>query len=247
MRFTIIACKVLYREISMAAALCEHTTDTVWLPQGLHNTPDLLREAVMREIENISLANEQSSALYHNKKPDAILLGYGLCSNGVVGIKAHDIPVIIPRTDDCIALFLGSQKRYKTYFDENPGVYWYNPGWIESTTMPSVERMELMRQEYIEKYGEDNADYLVGEEWNWIKNYSKCTYINSPVFDSKALKDFSKDSAKQFNWGFECLEGSMDMINKLLSGNWNQDEFLICPPNHTVIADYTGKKITCTQ
>ena len=44
-------------------------------------------------------------------KYEAILLGYGLCSNGLVGLTARSIPLVIP-VHDCITLFLGSKEQY---------------------------------------------------------------------------------------------------------------------------------------
>ena len=61
---------------------------------------------------------------------DAVLLGYGLCSNGLVGMGARSIPLVVPRAHDCITLFLGSKERYLQYFQDNPGVYFMTSGWI---------------------------------------------------------------------------------------------------------------------
>jgi hypothetical protein len=42
---------------------------------------------------------------------EAVLLGYGLCNNGVVGLHAP-VPLVISRAHDCITLLLGSRERY---------------------------------------------------------------------------------------------------------------------------------------
>jgi hypothetical protein len=103
MRIHIIACRVLSREISYFAALSPHTVDITWLPQGLHDTPDQLRRMLQEAIDSI---HDQVKKNLLKHRPDYIALGYGLCSNGVVGLTSRDIPMVIPRTDDCIALFL---------------------------------------------------------------------------------------------------------------------------------------------
>ena len=115
MNIKIIACHVFYRELSYIASMSDNVTSVTWLPQGLHNTPDLLQKALQEEIDKAENSQSESSALYHNKAFDAIVLGYGLCSNGVIGLKSNKIPIIIPKTDDCIGVFLGSQKRYLDY------------------------------------------------------------------------------------------------------------------------------------
>ena len=54
-----------------------------------------------------------------------------LCSNGLVGLTARNIPVVVPRAHDCITLFLGSKERYLDYFQSHTGVYFKTSGWIE--------------------------------------------------------------------------------------------------------------------
>ena len=53
-----------------------------------------------------------------------IVLGYGLCSNGIVGITARNQSLIVPRCHDCITLFLGSPAAYSEVFKERSGSYY---------------------------------------------------------------------------------------------------------------------------
>ena len=61
---------------------------------------------------------------------------------------------------DCITLLLGSRDRYSELFDRySGGTYWYSPGWIEQFKTPGRGYDEQTRyMEYVEKYGEDNAE-----------------------------------------------------------------------------------------
>lgn len=143
MRIHIIACRVLTRELSYLISQSPHTVDITWLPQGLHDTPEKLRALIADAIDGLYRQREQRMLKHF---PDVIVLGYGLCSNGVVGLESRDIPLVIPRTDDCIALFLGSQERYLRLFEEYNGTYWLNNGWIETAYIPSLEMKEEMRE-----------------------------------------------------------------------------------------------------
>ena len=62
---------------------------------------------------------------------DAILLGYGLCGNGLDGLTARHTRLVLPRAHDCIALLMGSRERYRAYFEANPGTYYRSTGWLE--------------------------------------------------------------------------------------------------------------------
>ena len=153
MRLALIGCMVMNREISHLVAGSKHIVRTWWLRQGLHNTPDLLRTEVQRLIDEIEKENE---LMEDNMRFEAVILGYGLCSNGVIGLRSRSLPLIVPRCDDCVSLFLGSAERYRKLFREMPGTFWYSPGWIEQSFMPSTENYARRLAQYTELYGEDN-------------------------------------------------------------------------------------------
>ena len=169
MRIAVIACKVLLRELYYLSWNSPHIVEIWPVKQGLHCEPDNLRRKLQATVDAIE-ADEDIS--------DAICLGYGLCSNGVAGISSQKVPIVIPRGHDCITLLLGSKERYRELFDSHSGVYWYAPGWIEQSHQPGKERYELLYRQYVEKYGEDNAEYLMDMEQNWMKIYNWAIYID---------------------------------------------------------------------
>jgi hypothetical protein len=89
-RFKLISCEVFYREMCHAVAQSPHIVDIEFLPKGLHD----LGSAVMRERVQAALDKVDSTGY------DAVLFGYGLCNNGLVGVTAREIPVVLPRAHD---------------------------------------------------------------------------------------------------------------------------------------------------
>ena len=154
MKYALIGCMVLARDIGYCISQNENTIHSFWLEQGLHDTPSKLKEQIQELIEKIETLNE---TLPDGRKFDAILLAYGLCSNGVVGLKSNKLKIIIPRCDDCMALFLGSQEKYLEIFNTYKGIYWFNKPWVENAFIPSKKNYELMYQDYLKYYDEDNA------------------------------------------------------------------------------------------
>ena len=240
MRIHIIACRVLTRELSYLASQSPHTVDITWLPQGLHDTPEKLRALIADAIDGLYRQREQRMLKHF---PDVIVLGYGLCSNGVVGLESRDIPLVIPRTDDCIALFLGSQERYLRLFEEYNGTYWLNNGWIETAYIPSLEMKEEMREDYIRRYGEENAEFLLEQDNLWIGNYNTCGYIGSPISRNPGHPALARQVAAINGWKYAEFEGDIRLLRMMTEGTWTDEEFCICPPRHRVEAEYTGKKI----
>lgn len=229
-RFKLIACKVLTREIGLISATCPNFLDITWLRQGYHNEPDVLRKMLQHQIDLVDEGDDPCSCSTGVADFDAILIGYGLCSNGVIGISSKKYPIIIPKAHDCITLFLGSKERYRTLFDsQSGGIYWYTPGWIENSIMPSPEREAVTRAIYVEHYGEDNADYLMEQESGWLKDYNAAAYIKMPG-NYPDFGKYTKECADYYNWGYLEHIGDHSLLKKFVDGDWNSKDFLVIPP-----------------
>lgn len=230
-RFKCITCKVLQREVYFCASHSRNIVDVWLMPQGLHNEPDRLRIEVQKAIHEIQ--DIQSNSY------DAILLAYGLCSNGIVGLNSR-IPLVVPRGHDCITLLLGSKDEYRQYFDSHKGVYWYSPGWIESETMPGKDRFEKTLAQYTEKYGKENAEYLMEMQEGWMKEYEWATYVHWPQFDDSQYVEYSKQCARFMKWKFDKVEGKSGLIQRMMDGIWDEKDFLVLPPGKTIAEDLTS-------
>ncbi len=237
-RLQLIACKVLQREAYFCAARSPNVVDIVLMEQGLHNEPDRLRREVQKALER--------TQDIQGRPYDASLLGYGLCSNGAVGLTAA-IPIVIPRAHDCITVLLGSKERYQEYFDAHRGVYWYSPGWIESGKQPSQERYERLLEEYTRKYGEDNAQYLMDVEQTWMKEYQWATYVDWGLVAADDYKAFTRECAAFLHWNYEELAGDTGLMQRFVDGIWSGEEFLVVPPGQKIAEDVTNKGIIKAQ
>lgn len=228
MRLQFVVCRALQREAYLCAARSAHIVDVVLMPQGLHEQPDRLREELQKAVER---ATDGAGVVY-----DATLLGYGLCSNGLAGLHAP-IPLVLPRAHDCITLLLGSKESYQQYFDSHHGIYWYSAGWIEHSLQPGRERRERTYREYVEKYGEDNAEYLMEMEQTWMKEYSFATYIDWGFPLSGEYRRYTKECADYLKWSFDEVRGDPRLFMKLVNGEWDDHDFLVVKPGEQIAPD----------
>lgn len=240
MNIAFIGCMVLNREISLEASRSENCIRSWWLRQDFHNTPEKLKQELQKTVDVIE---EEQGYLPDGKKFDYICLGYGLCSDSVVGIESRSIPLVIPKCDDCLSLFLGSCEKYRELFEMYPGTYWYNPGWIETAFTPSEQSYKELYKKYTELYGEENAEFLMEAENGWKTKYSSCIYIESPAFHKDEYLEYTIESAKYFGWKFHHEEGNMEFFKKILNGPWDEKEFCICAPDSRVVRVYDERKL----
>ena len=129
MRLKLIGCEVMYRELCAAVSRSPNQVDLEFLPKGLHD----IGSAGM--VERLQAALEGVDGSQY----EAVLLGYGLCGNGLAGLTARSIPFIVPRAHDCITLFFGSRAAYREHFDAHPGTYYMTTGWRERNVTPGQE------------------------------------------------------------------------------------------------------------
>jgi hypothetical protein len=231
----VIACDVLAREICAVASRSPARVDLTFLPQGLHDEPNRLREMLASAIADAE-SGKRYNAFTESLRYDFIVLGCGLCSNAVVGLSALRTPLVVPRAHDCVTLLLGSKERYREYFDSRRGVYWYSAGWIERSLQPGKERYERVYARYLEKYGEDNAAYLMEAEQNWYKEYGYAAYVDWGFPAAEQYRRYTKECAAWLGWGYEELKGDPALLERMTGGDFRDAEVLVVPPGRRIVA-----------
>ncbi len=237
MRLKIVSCEIFHREVCAAAARSVNTIDLAFLPKGLHDIGTPRMRAALQEQVDAAAGRDY----------DAVLLGYGLCNNGVAGLRARDLPLVLPRAHDCITLFLGSRTRYRAYFEEHPGVYFHTTGWLERSAL-SDEMKELSIQhrtgldrsyeEWVEAYGEDNARYLLETLGQGTDHYGQYTFIAMGVEPDGRFEQESRRRADEKGWRFEKVQGDMGLLQQLADGPWPDDTFLRVEPGESIRASH---------
>ena len=191
------------------------------MEQGLHITPDNLRGELQQQLDSAG------------EGYDAVLLGYGLCGNGTLGLSCR-LPLVIPRAHDCISLLLGSRQRHEDYMRQYPGSYFYTPGWIEQGFAPSRAGDEQKRQDYIVRYGQETTDYLMETELEWRKKYQRAVFIDWGLPEKDRYIEYTQEAAAYLGWQYDYIEGSNRLLLNLLSGGWEKRSFAVLKPGQVI-------------
>jgi hypothetical protein len=242
MRFQLIACEVLLRELCDAVAHSPHTIDVAFVTKGLHDRGSKpMREELQRMVDEAE-----------GRGYSAVLLGYALCGNGLQGLVARSAPLVIPRAHDCIALLFGSRRRYQEFFENNPGVYFRSTGWLErGRDLEQLAQRKLgigyTLAELIDRYGEENGHYLFDELYRYEKSYTRLTYIRTGLEADAHFEEEAQEEARQRNWRFDTVEGNLSLFRQLAAGDWDPEDFLVVPPGGRIAASYDEGVIYAEQ
>jgi hypothetical protein len=223
-RLVVLACEVLKQEVETLAKDYPHIVAVEIIEMNLHETPLRLKEALGKKITEVE-------ARHH---PDAVALVYGLCGRGLIGVQAQTRPMVVARAHDCVTLYLGSKERYLKKQQEEPETYWYTPGWNKTERAPSPEKFARLKREFTEKFDEEDAEFLIGEEMRGLSTYKKAAYIDLGIGDSAEHEAYAKKCAEWMGWKFERETGNRGLLVDLLAGRWDDERFLIVLPGHEI-------------
>ena len=211
----ILACKVFQHWLEQLLP-ADQAVPITFFDYGLHAVPKNLRQTIQHAIDNI-------------EQPSLIVLGYGLCGNGLDRINAGKHFLLIPRTDDCIAILLGSYQAYRREMDQEPGTYYLSKGWLEAGTNPLAES-----RTYEQKYGAETATFLMDTQYH---RYRRLMLVARNVTELETYRPQAQEVAAYCaRWGmrYEELLGSDDYLRRLveIAINFDQagDDFLLIPP-----------------
>jgi hypothetical protein len=242
MKLKCLACDALARIVYLCAAQSPHVVDVELFQLGLHNTPADLRARLQGRIDAAS-----------GQGYDAVALAYGLCGQATAGLTAGGVPLVVPRAHDCITLFLGDRQRYQDEFQNHPGTYWYTQDYVErkdgaSTALSLGSGLDTdinaVYDEYVEKYGEDNANYLMEVMGAWQSHYKRAAFIDMGIGDSTPVEAVAQREATRRGWIYERVSGDLVLIRRLLAGDWDGD-FLRLEPGQQITMTYDDNVIGC--
>lgn len=217
----VVACRVMQE---LLAPRLPEGWPVTYLDILLHNTPKKLAAALQAELDAID-------------EPSNVIVGYGLCGNGLAGVRSGLHTLIVPRTHDCVAIFLGSHQRYVQRFFANPNTYYLTRGWLEAHDDPLHDY-----RDYVRDYDEETADYLVEMKY---RHYRRLCMVGFSPEELELCRPMAKAVAdfcfKRWGMVYEEITGSTQLLERLLEMPQRlaaeDSEFVVIAPGGVIEAE----------
>lgn len=212
MRTLIMACRTVENELRTAMAQAGANAPVLFLEAGLHIRPERLREAIQHDLDRI-------------ENVDVVLMGYGFCGKGLVGIKSDRFKIVVPRVHDCISLLLGSTATRNQY---GADIYFVTKGWLD-------HEVSIVKEfdHTVARYGEQRGMKVMRMA---MKNYTRLTAIDTGAYDIETVRPRLENLLEKMAWQYEKAPGSLRMFHKLIAGEWDE-EFIVLEPGQEITLD----------
>lgn len=236
-RYRLVACSVFTRELCAVVASSPRSVDPLFLELAAHENSDRLRALIQDAVDDAE-----------GKGYSAVLLGYGLCGNALAGVRARTLPLIVPRAHDCCTVLLGSSRKFVAEFGESLSSPWTSCGYMERNGY--MRRSESGRaggfgleyDEMVEKYGEENAQYL----WETLHpetDEGVRRFIEHEETAALGRAALVRADAGKEGKEFRLIRGDLRLIRALVNGPWDDASFLTVPPGGAVEPLYDFERV----
>ena len=203
MKTAIVACKTIEDELRFAMERTGTDYPIVWLEQGLHNVPEMLKSALQTALDGVGA--------------ERVLLAMGFCGNAIRGVSVPVGELIIPRVDDCISLLLGSVAR-RLAVSREYSAYFFTEGWLRGERNIWVEHQHML-----EEYGEELTEEL---ERSMFGHYKTLGLLDCGIKPVEPLIEGTKMIADGLHLTQQVIPATTQYLADLLTGPWPPERFI---------------------
>ena len=208
----ILACSAMSLHVAAAQKTMKTDFPVIEVDSSLHENPSKMRQKIIETLEQME------------KSIDTVLVAMGFCGGSWEDI-ATDKRVVIPRVDDCITLLLHTDDTWYPNLKQCGHLYLRDD--IEGKFSPKSIKKNLCSQ-----YGDSEGSFVFR---TWFGSYTNADIIDTGAYDchSEAYMLEAMENADLMEATLDYVPGSNLILEKLVSGRWDQ-QFLVIEPGNTV-------------
>jgi hypothetical protein len=213
----LISCAMVEDEVTCAMKAVGAQIPVIWVDRGYHNEPTRLRAVLQERIDWVE-----------DRGAKTVLLAFGLCGNGAVGLRTRSATLAMPRFDDCINFMLKHGERMQRGLSK-AGVMYLTRGWSQDEAATVIG----LRERYALKYGERRANIIMR---HMFEGYKAVSLIDNGCYDVDSVMPIACATARELGVCTRVDEGGNEVLEKLLSGRWD-DDILVVEPGRALEQD----------
>jgi len=203
----------------IAAAQRSQGTDypVFTVDRALHLEPEQMKKAVLERINSLP------------REFDTVLVAMGFCG-GVWHETCFDRTMVIPRVDDCISLLLHTDDELHPNLKEDGHLYLYENDPKDFSALTLMHNTNSFTQDLDLK--NMSRDFLFEM---WFHNYRNMDIIDTGLNDcySEEYAAAAQEQADQIKADLDYVPGSIRLLEKLVSGRWD-DQFIVARPGQVI-------------
>lgn len=239
MRLKLISCEVFHREMAAASARSPNQIELEFI------SGDSCSHGCVELRKKLQVAIDEAD----RNRFQGFLLGYGLCRSELAGLRATSIPIVVPRIFDCLARLLelpeGGVEPLHFFSSAKASV--------SHRAQPRVQPLAQERfpgtlnkhrdcgfQQLAARFGDEVARYFYDEFGPDVKARQHNVFMPKPAPGLGARSKGCQTRTESAQWACDTTQRYMSLIQKLVDGYWDYEDFLVVPPGWQIVRAYDG-------
>ncbi len=216
MSTVVLCCNTLEDEMNLALAETGLEYPVHWLEAGLHDQPGRLRAHLAEVLSGLG------------GEVDLALVAMGHCGGASTELGPFPFRLVLPRVDDCLSFIMGSQAG-RLRASRQAATYFLTAGWLRHTEnlVASFDRDQS-------RFGLERAERIYKLLLN---HYRRFGFIDTGAYDLSVQEDKIRPLSERLGLGLARLPGNLGWLRRLLTGPWDEADFISLVPGRTLTAE----------
>lgn len=218
MRRKIYSCITLQKELELTAQKLGCTDEIIFLDHTLHSNPQKMHETLQRVIDDNGA--EENPA-------DEIVICVSGCGKATCNLIASSCNIIVPRTMDCIDILLSGSDTPRP-----KGAIFLTASWMKFMQASAISHEKLISTMGYEKAAEQLRKIYRG--------FTDFYIIDTGTYDVSVVEKYISPLIEILSGKIIKIPGRYQVLEKLISGNYDKDIIQIPKGNTLLITEFAG-------
>ncbi len=217
MSTVILSCSTLSDYVEAAQKTCHTDLPVVLLDRKYHVEPSRMREHILQTISELP------------KEIDTVLVAMGFCGGSWQDVTVQK-KLVIPRVDDCVSLVMTTNDIVNPNTKQMGHMYVFG-GESEGFSIGGI--YESLMKEHAPEKAQSIFDMM-------FENYRNVDIVDTGIYDcyDPSFVETVQRDADRIHAELNYVPGSNLLLEKLVSGRWDDQFFIVNPKTRITQGDF---------